>query len=1020
MMSVLLHSGVFLIGAGGLWWLSHRLTQDRWLCRVVTLAFAVRAALAVVLFAIAWFGWPIMKSMQLGDGFWAFGRDGRAYHAFARQIATAWATGTELPRMETAIEYFAVVAAIYRFLGAHPLLPILLNGWLSASTALLAYLITRRLFDQRSARASALLVSCWPSSLLWSALLLKDAISWWLLLATLGLVIDLIWKRETPRRSVLLRRAAHLGLLACLMIAQTRLRFYVGSAVLLAAGLVFLPAAGWALIRRQISRAMIYLSVVAVIGGSVLFARTLNVYQLLSPSHPDRGHFLLGLAYRAQGQLNRAQDEFWKALSLSPTYQDAYLGAGAGGRGEQAIAAYTSYLQLAPADRRPNVLKLRARLHVEEGTELFKVAGYSALPRTVEAYRQAIEDDPHLIAGWMNLAVTVTEQDPVKFREALEIISRVETLAASETERAQVLKAQSHILARGGDAELAEGRIYEAVRLYEQAITLDPSSNLAYAKLALALIDRLGAVVPALALAQQAVEQPVTPTHAPLKAQVARLYLAIALAEEDPSKFQEALEMLQRAEALAVTAGDHAQINQAKSYLHMRQGDHQLAADHGSEAIRLYEDAVMLDPSSGLARAKLGWVMIDRQNAVEPAVALAQQALERAQLNARSEINALVARIYYSKARLDVQAGRIQEAIDTCVKRRLYDPSELPPRIAVGTLLFENGQRQAAIEMIEAELSGFSEAEQQQVGPSVGKLYRIFTEDQRRTGRAQQAAALARRAQQLDATSEGTHQTVTTATRHPVSQPSREQEERAVHHLFITERAVALQIALDILPRQPGVARDAVVRGRLDSMTDSLALVDDQLRLAAQETTPEALDYRREAFITTGGHSLMDAWVRVSSPDRLVTYLPRAMAIGLLAPFPSQWFDVQGSTGGMRVLSGIETALFYLLIPSLLFGFVQLLRQRRAAGMFLIVFVAAVWVPLSLVVANLGTLFRLRLLFMLPLLILIGAGHLEFCRWVSRVFTFRRRPAAKPGSPAPVAEPVVVLLEAAPPAQEPG
>jgi len=149
----------------------------------------------------------------------------------------------------------------------------------------------------------------------------------------------------------------------------------------------------------------------------------------------------------------------------------------------------------------------------------------------------------------------------------------------------------------------------------------------------------------------------------------------------------------------------------------------------------------------------------------------------------------------------------------------------------------------------------------------------------------------------------------------------------------------------------------------------------DQAILSAYETTPEALGSSREGFVSSGGYSLMDAWAQISSPRKMVTYLPRALAIGLLAPFPWQWFDVHGSTGIMRVFAGCEMLLLYLLLPCLVLAIWRNVRRPRTEFLFLLAFTLIMLVSLSLVVANLGTLFRLRLLFLLPLLVIAAAGR---------------------------------------------
>jgi len=192
----------------------------------------------------------------------------------------------------------------------------------------------------------------------------------------------------------------------------------------------------------------------------------------------------------------------------------------------------------------------------------------------------------------------------------------------------------------------------------------------------------------------------------------------------------------------------------------------------------------------------------------------------------------------------------------------------------------------------------------------------------------------------------------------------------------------------------------------------------DQALMGAYEMTPEALGLRREGFLRSGGYSLMDAWAQISTPQKMLSYLPRAMLIGLLAPFPPQWFDTHGSTGVMRLLAGVEMIAFYLLLPAVAWGFWGLLRRRRPADLFLLAFILATMVPVSLVVANLGTLFRLRLLFLLPLLLVAAAGDpVRIIQWITGRFRGRRRPlrgfepaAATDGDGSTASQPLVSVV----------
>jgi len=119
----------------------------------------------------------------------------------------------------------------------------------------------------------------------------------------------------------------------------------------------------------------------------------------------------------------------------------------------------------------------------------------------------------------------------------------------------------------------------------------------------------------------------------------------------------------------------------------------------------------------------------------------------------------------------------------------------------------------------------------------------------------------------------------------------------------------------------------------------------------------------------------MDSWAEIKSLQRLIKYLPRALLIGTLAPFPSQWFDTKGSTGVMRTLAGIEMICLYFLFPGILMSIWHMVRRGNAAGVFLLTFTLLLAMGLSLVVANLGTLFRLRLQFLLPLVMFAPIGH---------------------------------------------
>ena len=132
-----------------------------------------------------------------------------------------------------------------------------------------------------------------------------------------------------------------------------------------------------------------------------------------------------------------------------------------------------------------------------------------------------------------------------------------------------------------------------------------------------------------------------------------------------------------------------------------------------------------------------------------------------------------------------------------------------------------------------------------------------------------------------------------------------------------------------------------------------------------------ALYAARRGFISSGGYSLIDPDILFDNPMEVLAYLPRGLSIALLSPFPRQWFDTGGRTGVFRIGSMVEVLLIYLLV----FAFFGRMREaRKYLGIrtgVVLVFVALTAIPMSLTVANLGTLFRLRLQFLIPLLLLI-------------------------------------------------
>ena len=117
--------------------------------------------------------------------------------------------------------------------------------------------------------------------------------------------------------------------------------------------------------------------------------------------------------------------------------------------------------------------------------------------------------------------------------------------------------------------------------------------------------------------------------------------------------------------------------------------------------------------------------------------------------------------------------------------------------------------------------------------------------------------------------------------------------------------------------------------------------------------------------------SNIDTQMQFDDMGDVILYLPRALAIGLFAPFPDMWCaagDRVGLSG--RLLSGAETLTMYVIE---LLALVGLWQSRRSLSPWLLLSIVLVCVTaLGLVVTNVAALYRMRYTFWI-LLILPGA-----------------------------------------------
>ncbi len=160
-------------------------------------------------------------------------------------------------------------------------------------------------------------------------------------------------------------------------------------------------------------------------------------------------------------------------------------------------------------------------------------------------------------------------------------------------------------------------------------------------------------------------------------------------------------------------------------------------------------------------------------------------------------------------------------------------------------------------------------------------------------------------------------------------------------------------------------------------MSKILNFIEEQKKLE-QPTYLININATRFRFSSTyqDAGSNIDVGYVFEDTAAFIAYLPKALAIGLLAPFPNTWLGEGVEYGKMgRILSGIETAVMYIFM---LFAINACWRKMNLSILFILssVFIAAI--ALGLVVINVGAIYRLRYVFWFLLIILGTKGAFEF------------------------------------------
>jgi hypothetical protein len=175
------------------------------------------------------------------------------------------------------------------------------------------------------------------------------------------------------------------------------------------------------------------------------------------------------------------------------------------------------------------------------------------------------------------------------------------------------------------------------------------------------------------------------------------------------------------------------------------------------------------------------------------------------------------------------------------------------------------------------------------------------------------------------------------------------------------------------------VSGDVPSRTELDSSQD-MKSADSWIN---SPILPRAIDMQfsviselRRNFYTnySGAKTNIDANIRFNTAVDFLTYLPRAVQVGMLAPFPEHWMALGSSVEStwMRRVTAIEMIVSYL---SFLFVPYFLWRNYRVLNTFLFAQTNFFFVLLyTYAIPNVGALYRMRYGFYMAVVALGVAG----------------------------------------------
>ena len=163
-------------------------------------------------------------------------------------------------------------------------------------------------------------------------------------------------------------------------------------------------------------------------------------------------------------------------------------------------------------------------------------------------------------------------------------------------------------------------------------------------------------------------------------------------------------------------------------------------------------------------------------------------------------------------------------------------------------------------------------------------------------------------------------------------------------------------------------------------VSDLLPTKLDRLFESAARTRKGLLDFG----VKSEANSMIDVDDTPSSAVEIIKHWPRAFQVALLAPFPATWLK---ETSIARLLASGEMVVIYIS----LFGLIPLFKLNRRPQVMLAFFFSAFFLTIyGLIITNVGTLYRVRYIFELIMVLLGVIGwftYLDkngmFARWLT-------------------------------------